>query len=185
MERELGMTSARLKFLRENMERETLARLRWRERFLSTVVQEEQEGSVEDLEPERPSIALVHHVPDPPGGRRYLGHLSDVTARKAPAKVPEEGPKPKIEIPPEMRPITPETQMLLFRKGVHGRENYLKKRLEKSPEQKFDFPMLSSWEYGWKQDDVLKEYRSPAHGRSCVIHKSFFRKNGIFPRDDI
>uniref|UniRef100_A0A8C4QR17 Sperm microtubule inner protein 1 C-terminal domain-containing protein n=1 Tax=Eptatretus burgeri TaxID=7764 RepID=A0A8C4QR17_EPTBU len=146
MARELGMNTQRLQFLRETMERETLTRLRWRERFLFPWTS--MWNTFKLKTPTHPLEPVC--LQDPPGRRSSLEHLSDATARKAPGKDPKEDPQPKEEIPPEMRPITPETQMLLFR-GVYGRQDYLKKRLEKSPEKKFDFPMLSSWEYGWKQ----------------------------------
>uniref|UniRef100_A0A8C3T9N8 Sperm microtubule inner protein 1 C-terminal domain-containing protein n=1 Tax=Chelydra serpentina TaxID=8475 RepID=A0A8C3T9N8_CHESE len=52
----------------------------------------------------------------------------------------------------EMRPATPKTKHLLYqgisREG-QGRRLYLQERKLKSPEEKFHYPVLSSWEYGW------------------------------------
>lgn len=54
---------------------------------------------------------------------------------------------------PEMRVPTPETTQLLYKGFSHegkGRQQYLKERMMKSPEEKFCYPVLSSWEYGWR-----------------------------------
>ncbi|XP_063147798.1 protein SPMIP1 isoform X1 [Candoia aspera] len=53
---------------------------------------------------------------------------------------------------PEMRVPTPETTQLLYKGFSHegkGRQQYLKERMMKSPEEKFRYPVLSSWDYGW------------------------------------
>lgn len=54
---------------------------------------------------------------------------------------------------PLMRPVTPQTKADLYQ-GLSnegkGRHLYLRKRAQKSPEEKFDYPILSSWDYGWR-----------------------------------
>uniref|UniRef100_A0A8C4YMM2 Sperm microtubule inner protein 1 C-terminal domain-containing protein n=1 Tax=Gopherus evgoodei TaxID=1825980 RepID=A0A8C4YMM2_9SAUR len=62
----------------------------------------------------------------------------------------------------EMRPATPKTKHLLYQ-GIswegQGRHLYLQERKLKNPEEKFHYPVLSSWEYGWrlgKAEDCLK-----------------------------
>uniref|UniRef100_A0A674J340 Sperm microtubule inner protein 1 C-terminal domain-containing protein n=1 Tax=Terrapene triunguis TaxID=2587831 RepID=A0A674J340_9SAUR len=53
----------------------------------------------------------------------------------------------------EMRPATPKTKHLLYQ-GIsqegQGRHLYLQERKLKNPEEKFHYPVLSSWEYGWR-----------------------------------
>uniref|UniRef100_A0A8C0GD22 Sperm microtubule inner protein 1 C-terminal domain-containing protein n=1 Tax=Chelonoidis abingdonii TaxID=106734 RepID=A0A8C0GD22_CHEAB len=53
----------------------------------------------------------------------------------------------------EMRPATSKTKHLLYqgisREG-QGRHLYLQERKLKNPEDKFHYPVLSSWEYGWR-----------------------------------
>ncbi|XP_072454933.1 protein SPMIP1 isoform X2 [Notamacropus eugenii] len=53
---------------------------------------------------------------------------------------------------PEMRPATPKTGQLLYqgisREGK-GRLLYLQARWQQKPEDKFQYPVLSSWDYGW------------------------------------
>lgn len=81
----------------------------------------------------------------------------------------------------DMRPPSPNTQTLLYN-GIsahgEGRYAYLKKRKALTPEQKYEFPLLSSCQYGWK----IMEYANPKpspHARTCVIKDSFYRNSGI------
>lgn len=83
----------------------------------------------------------------------------------------------------EMRTVTPHIREQLYKgfsKEGTGRYAYLQTRKIKKPEDKYDFPITSSWEYGWKLDDVVKEFRAPAFGRSRIVKDSFYRTNGIF-----
>ncbi|KAJ7994429.1 hypothetical protein DPEC_G00249180 [Dallia pectoralis] len=84
---------------------------------------------------------------------------------------------------PLMRPVTPQTKEALyqgFSKEGKGRRCYLHARTQKAPEEKFDYPLLSSWDYGWRLSDWIRGYRSPAWGRSGVVRNSFYARNGIF-----
>lgn len=81
----------------------------------------------------------------------------------------------------DMRPPTAGTRQLLYN-GIsahgEGRYAYLKKRKTLTPEQKYDFPVLSSCQYGWKIRDFSRTKSSP-HARVCVIKDSFYRNSGI------
>ncbi|ETE69518.1 hypothetical protein L345_04673, partial [Ophiophagus hannah] len=84
---------------------------------------------------------------------------------------------------PEMRVPTPETTQLLYKGFSHegkGRQQYLRERMMKSPEEKFWYPVLSSWEYGWRLGDTIKDIRTPVHGKSCIVKDTFYFKNGTF-----
>lgn len=51
-----------------------------------------------------------------------------------------------------MRQVPPSTLQLLFQGISHdgqGRALYLRERHRQKPEEKFQYPILSSWEYGW------------------------------------
>uniref|UniRef100_A0A7M4G2Y6 Uncharacterized LOC109311300 n=1 Tax=Crocodylus porosus TaxID=8502 RepID=A0A7M4G2Y6_CROPO len=78
---------------------------------------------------------------------------------------------------PEMRPASPGTMRLLYqgisREGK-GRHLYLQERKQKSPEDKFSYPVLSSWEYGWRLG------KAPTHAKSRIVRDTFYIKNGIF-----
>ena len=81
----------------------------------------------------------------------------------------------------DMRPPTANTRQLLYN-GISahgdGRYAYLKKRKTLTPEEKYDFPILSSCQYGWKIRDFRQSKSSP-HARACVIKDSFYRNSGI------
>ena len=77
-----------------------------------------------------------------------------------------------------------------------NRKAYLRARTDLGPREKYNYPKVSSWEYGWSQaqQPAVKnqqdcpsgsETKSPNnkgefHGRVCHINKTFFRRNGIF-----
>ncbi|XP_030634139.1 protein ATP6V1FNB [Chanos chanos] len=84
---------------------------------------------------------------------------------------------------PLMRPVSPETKQALyqgFSKEGKGRRLYLHKRDQKGPEEKYDYPLLSSWEYGWRLGDYEHDYKSPSNGRSQIVKSTFYARNGIF-----
>lgn len=68
--------------------------------------------------------------------------------REAPAIV-----RRSLSEAPLMRPVSPLTKAPLYQGFSHegkGRQQYLRKRAQKGPEEKFDYPILSSWDYGWR-----------------------------------
>jgi hypothetical protein len=82
----------------------------------------------------------------------------------------------------EMRPVSPSVRKLLYRgftKEGKGRYQYLQARTAKKPEEKYKFPLTSSWDYGWHLDDVVKDFHAPLYGRSRIVRDTFFRRNGI------
>jgi len=60
-----------------------------------------------------------------------------------------------------------------------GRMNYLQSRLRRRPESRYLYPVVSSWEYGWRLDPVTDSQRPRAHGRHHVIDDNFYRRNGV------
>ncbi len=81
----------------------------------------------------------------------------------------------------DMRPASSNTRALLYN-GIsahgEGRYAYLKTRRNLVPEKKYEFPILSSCQYGWKILDITNPKPS-AHARTCVIRDSFYRNSGI------
>lgn len=57
---------------------------------------------------------------------------------------------------------------------------YLRARTALGPEQKYDYPYVSSYNYGWRLNDHIKEYRPSDHGRSQIIQSTFYRGNTAF-----
>ncbi|KAK1161564.1 protein ATP6V1FNB [Acipenser oxyrinchus oxyrinchus] len=84
---------------------------------------------------------------------------------------------------PDMRPVTPQIRSTLyqgFSKEGKGRNLYLQQRSQKSPDEKFQHPVLSSWEYGWRLGELVKEVKKPVYGRSGLVKDTFYARNGIF-----
>ncbi|XP_036896669.1 protein ATP6V1FNB [Sturnira hondurensis] len=82
-----------------------------------------------------------------------------------------------------MRQVPPSTLQLLFQGISHdgqGRALYLRERHRQKPEEKFQYPVLSSWEYGWHVGDAMKDTRSSVYARSKPITQTFYIKNGVF-----
>jgi len=93
--------------------------------------------------------------------------------------------KPKAVTDPtrDMRPVEAETLVLLYRGISHdqqGRYQYLRKRYRTYPEVKFRYPTVTSWDYGWKLDESIKQLKGPEHGRYNKIESTFYRRTGIF-----
>lgn len=103
--------------------------------------------------------------------------VRDILEGEAPIKepTPEQGLS-------EMRAVDPATRKLLyegFSKEGKGRYEYLQTRtITKKPEEKYDYPHISQWEYGWRQDEQV-ELRPPKHGRSRVVRDTFYRTRGV------
>jgi len=66
-----------------------------------------------------------------------------------------------------------------FSREGKGRYRYLRERHTLSPETKFTFPMVSSWEYGWKIGEEMPAYGRPRHARTAMIKDSFYTRNGV------
>ena len=60
-----------------------------------------------------------------------------------------------------------------------GRSGYLHERNKLAPEEKYTFPLLSSWQCGWKVGEELDAYRKPRYGRTAKIQESFYSRNGV------
>ncbi|KAM9707947.1 protein SPMIP1-like [Menidia menidia] len=90
-------------------------------------------------------------------------------------------------LPPLMRPVSPQTRQTLYQDASQpvriperGRSLYLRRRGHIRPEEKFDFPLLSSWEYGWRLGDHNLDYRTPSWARLSVVRSTFYARNGAF-----
>ena len=67
-----------------------------------------------------------------------------------------------------------------FTKEEKGRYQYLKARKTDNPEEKYDYPLLTSFDYGWKLNEVATAYKTPANGRTKIVEDTFHRRNGVF-----
>lgn len=83
-----------------------------------------------------------------------------------------------------MYPVTPPVRCLLydgFSKEEKGRHQYLKQRKDVIPERKYQFPLCSSWDYGWRLEDHIpkQSIKKPVYGRRAIVESDFFTRNGI------
>jgi hypothetical protein len=71
------------------------------------------------------------------------------------------------------------TRQKIYAQG--GRSEYLRTRHRRRPESRYAFPLVSSWEYGWRLGDVIstEDVRNPTHGRCRIISDTFYRSNGL------
>lgn len=119
--------------------------------------------------------------------QKHLEHLPPVV--KDPERRTEAAATDRTDstsLPPlvlQMEPVDGATKKMLY-EGLssegRGRHSYLRTRNNLGPDQKYTYPMVSSWEYGWRLEDVVnEELKNPIHGRTKVIHDTFYRRNGI------
>jgi len=75
----------------------------------------------------------------------------------------------------DMHPIT---------KAEKGRSKYLKMRKKFDPEEKYRYPQLSSWEYGWNFKHITTPGIAPINARNRIVAESFFRPTCVqYPPD--
>jgi len=74
----------------------------------------------------------------------------------------------------------------LWKSSVHvnkttpeASKTYLNARKGVAPEQKYDFPHVSSFDYGWRLSDRIASYKPPLYGRSQTIQATFYRGSGV------
>lgn len=88
---------------------------------------------------------------------------------------------PPIASPAVSDMIEPDvtTRQKIYSQG--GRSDYLRTRHRRRPESRYAFPVVSSWEYGWRLGDVIPTdaMHNPAHGRCRIISDTFYRSNGL------
>ena len=84
----------------------------------------------------------------------------------------------------DMRPVSLPVRSKLydgFTKEGKGRYQYLQARYQRIPEDKYNFPALNSWEYGWRLGDVIKkeDIKKPTYGRTRIVADTFYTRTGI------
>uniref|UniRef100_A0A3Q3M3K9 Si:ch211-193l2.10 n=1 Tax=Labrus bergylta TaxID=56723 RepID=A0A3Q3M3K9_9LABR len=72
-----------------------------------------------------------------------------------------------------------ETTQLPHQPGK-GRSLYLQRRGQIRPEERFDFPVLSSWEYGWRLGRMNTLTTKPLSNGLLLVKNTFYARNGVF-----
>ena len=184
MARELNMDTQRQNFWKESIHKEATVRLSWHMKFSKEFA---RDHSVKKLKSPDPLAMLVK-----PTGNINIKQSVNVNPKQSKqptvSQIKDLKAKPRATNLTEMRPVTPATKLLLY-KGFsalgEGRYQYLQQRKQKKPEQKYEFPITSGWEYGWKITTSMKNSstRPAEFGRTRIVRDSFYRTNGVLPID--
>uniref|UniRef100_K7E3S0 Uncharacterized LOC103099791 n=1 Tax=Monodelphis domestica TaxID=13616 RepID=K7E3S0_MONDO len=175
----------------ELIEKEAVSRATWRIKYAHKyprVLGSRKKCQLPFLCPAPEPCLLPAIGPTKTGGPEAGTSPGEGAGVQAAQKGEEKGPREEVKAEPEpflpdMRPATPKTGQLLYQGISHegkGRLLYLRERWQQKPEDKFRFPVLSSWDYGWCIGDAMKEAKVPVHARSGLIRDTFYFRNGIF-----
>jgi hypothetical protein len=163
----------------ESIDKEASLRFAWQlkysKQFAKKVIQQGQQG-------QKTGLVLSNAVSD---RIKKMEAESKTTNRGSGVKtLPSRSHSTKsdgVAVMRDMRPPSQGTRSMLY-SGIsahgEGRYAYLKKRKLMVPEQKYEFPILSSCQYGWKITELTNPKPSQ-YARTCVIKDSFYRNSGI------
>lgn len=178
---------SRQRYLEEIIRKERDSMIEWYYKSKKQPADEEQTKS-RQYEVFRKKLERQRLLPSEAQLRLRQKHLELPPIVKDPERTDavNDSPQAGTSLPPillQMEPVDGETKKMLY-DGLssegRGRYSYLRTRNNLGPDQKYSYPMVSSWEYGWRLDDVVKEeLKNPIHGRMKVIHETFYRRNGI------
>ncbi|XP_054472880.1 uncharacterized protein LOC129105733 [Anoplopoma fimbria] len=180
------LTTQRQNCYREQIQKEMLTRLAWKSRYADLYPSCCDAPNADSTKPT--------HLPRLPGNARtVLPPVTRTTEKPSDLSPPPPAPpRPpvlsvdedgRLDVAPLMRPVSPQTRDSLYQDSSHhgkGRSLYLQRRVRMRPEEKFDFPLLSSWEYGWRLGDYTLDYRTPSRAKSSVVKNTFYARNGVF-----
>ena len=179
MVRELNMDTQRQNFWKESIRKEAMVRLAWQTQYSKEFARtggfsesKAKKGSV-DIEPVMKNLQEKLEI-----------KLNELPAAETEVQADTTKPssQPAIYLK-EMRPASKRTVKLLyegFSADGGGRYAYLEKRKTIIPERKYEFPITSSFEYGWKSKHAMRGMKPAQFSRSSTIKEEFYRPNGIF-----
>ncbi len=179
----LAMDTRLQNFWVENIEKEAALRFEWQLRYSKEFAKKNQLAQ-DSLKPPAPPIgkSFKQNITEQIEriGSNEKNPSSQHSARKSSSK--KSGQKKRSITLRDMRPPTANTKSLLY-DGIsahgEGKLAYLTKRKFLSPEEKFEFPVLSSCQYGWKILDYVKEPNRSKFARTCIVRDTFYRSSGI------
>lgn len=131
---------------RELIHKEAYCRINWKAKYGHKYPRRMPDYGISKRKCFLPAICL------PEEEKSSIQHQEGVVPKVQQLPAEKDGPS-RQEPLPEMRAPTPRTAQLLYHGVSHegnGRHLYLKERKTKGPEEKFCYPLVSSWEYGWR-----------------------------------
>ncbi|XP_063782771.1 protein SPMIP1 [Pseudophryne corroboree] len=180
MARQFTLTTQKQECIKETYLKEIMTRINWRQRYAQTF----PTIATFKAKPKLPPItgSSVHVTSD---DKRSENIQQNVQTLKDLSK------SDKVEatsvMNTQMKPVSPKTRSLLYNgtsKEEEGRYRYMKTRSHLKPEEKYLFPLATSWEYGW---EIVNIDNNNWHRRCRIVTDTFYRKNGIpsepSPRD--
>ncbi|XP_049432879.1 protein ATP6V1FNB isoform X3 [Epinephelus fuscoguttatus] len=185
------LTTQSQNFYREQIQKEMLTRLAWKSHYAKLYPSRYNPRNNSTEPTQLPQLAADPRAVLPPVTRTTEKRSNLPPSRSHPPPHPPPPPPPvvssegegQLSVAPLMRPVSPETRHTLYQDSSHngkGRSLYLQRRRHIRPEEKFDFPVLSSWEYGWRLGDYSLDYRTPSCAKSSVVKNTFYARNGVF-----
>ncbi|XP_069765933.1 protein SPMIP1-like [Narcine bancroftii] len=177
MEQKLNMDTQLQNFWKETITKEDLLRMCWLRHFKGDL------SKPPEREIECKKVPILPHV-DFQTQKLAVQRKEEVPSEEVKQKKTKSKEQTQSMPLSDMRPVTPEIRALLydgFSKEDKGRYQYLKARMKKSPSEKYEYPITSSWNYGWNVEDNV-EYKKPGFGRSALVETAFYRRNGIFSK---
>ncbi|CAF0802567.1 unnamed protein product [Didymodactylos carnosus] len=162
---------------KEQIEKEAMTRVQWHQTFKPDENDDEwfKRAFYTQKKPIHNTLPTII-LPPPPKKRYNPNDTMDELAKKLDV---EHNP----DILKEMHPVSKDLKQVLFdgfSKEEKGRYKYLNIRKQEQPEQKFQYPITSTMEYGWKLNDSGQKFRAPMHARGKIVEESFYRRNGVF-----
>ena len=179
MVRELNMDTQRQNFWKESIDKEAYVRLNWHSRYSKEFA---RDVAAMAAKPRKEGLKINALQGLKQEMEEKEKEKKESTTKKQLEEKAKADPKSLLV---EMRPVSGKTRELLydgFSALGGGRYAYLQKRKLKAPEHKYEFPITSSWEIGWRLNDCMKT-TNPSCGRTRVIKDTFYRQNGILYND--
>merc|ERR1712168_1558234 len=177
MAREINMDTMRQNFWAESIKKETQLRRSW---YSTHQSKEQSTKSMENSNQilQRRASKLRAFVPKAVD-RKIEGYNENETEVKLPElkRTPDKVGK-CAEI---MHPVDNSVRGRLYngitREGL-GRHDYLKKRRELHPDDKYTYQLCSSWDYGWEMPQ--ENLPTAKRGRTRIVRDTFYKRYGIF-----
>ncbi|XP_030584297.1 uncharacterized protein LOC115779689 [Archocentrus centrarchus] len=169
----------------EQIQKEMLTRLAWKSRYAKLYPSSYHPGNSSGEPTQLPQLPAEPQAVVPLVTRTTEKQSDLLPPPPPPPPVRSVGGEQRLSVPPLMRPASPHTRRTLYQDSSHhgkGRSLYLQRRGHMKPEEKFNFPLLSSWEYGWRLGDYTLDYRTPSSARSSLVKNTFYARNGVFSR---
>lgn len=173
------MDTQRQNFWKESINKEAYVRLAWHARFSKEFVRDAAAITAQKPRKEGLKINALQSLKE----EMEKKEKKEQESRKEVEEIAKKEPDSLLV---EMRPASGKTRALLydgFSALGGGRYAYLQQRKLKAPEIKYEFPITSSWEVGWKLRDYFKQQNPASCGRTRVIRDTFYRPNGILYKE--